>query len=101
MSFQSRRLRVSFAPEITDECHLTQCCAGTRACPIPSEGCQHTRGEGPDFCGLESCFHNTGCVGTEPVVVSADAVVRLGPSDLAALHPALRARAAFEEEGAG
>lgn len=98
MSFRSRRLRVTFAPEATDECMGSQCCQATQVCPIPSEGCQHTRGDGPDYCRGESCFHNTGCIETVAVAVMADDVLLMGPAELAALHRGVRSRIAFESE---
>ncbi|MET0557336.1 MAG: hypothetical protein ABW065_01515 [Solirubrobacterales bacterium] len=94
-------MRITFAPEATDDCMGSQCCQATQVCPIPSEGCQYnTPGEGPDYCRGESCFHNTGCMETVTVAVMADQPRYMGPGELAALHRGIRSRIAFEEQGA-
>jgi hypothetical protein len=101
MSFQSRRLRVTFAPEATDECMGSQCCQGTQVCPIPSQGCQYnTPGRGPDLCHAESCFGHTECYESVTVAVMADDVLLMGAAELASLHRGVRSRIALEEEGA-
>jgi hypothetical protein len=99
MSIKSRRLRITFVPEATDDCMGSQCCQATQVCPIPSEGCQYnTPGEGPDYCRGDSCFHNTGCIETVAVAVMADDVLLMGPAELAALHRGVRSRIASESE---